>query len=214
MAISRLAWAVLALTFIGALGSLFGPQERWWGLDIGSLGATVFGFMLWIGAGLFAAYPERIFSPGWSLAERRAWTGLFFVVLILLGYLRFMWALGQLPEIPDTLHDLPADNFLWNLAVLLIAWAVVSSALRGRDSGMIEADERDLRLRSAADRAGDWAMTIQIVWCVGLLIGQPAERLSWWLAPMIAANLLVGVLIAKTLVEHAYLVARYAWDRR
>lgn len=214
MAISRLAWAVLALTLIGALGSLFGPQERWWGLEIGRLGATVFGFTLWIGAGLFAAYPERIFSPTWSIAERRAWAGLFFVLLIFLGYLRFMWTLGGLPQIPDSLGELPADNFLWNLAVMLIAWAVVSSTLRGREPAVIEADERDLRLRRAADHVGDWALTIMIAWCVGLLVAQPADRLAWWLEPMIAANVLVGILIAKTLVEHAYLVGRYAWDRR
>lgn len=214
MAISRLAWAVLALTLIGALGSWFGPQERWWGLNVGSLGSTVFGFTLWIGAGLFAAYPERIFSPAWSIAERRAWAGLFFVVLIFAAYLRFMWRLGDLPEIPDSLRELPADNFLWNVSVLLITWAVVSSTLRGRETDVIEADERDLRLRRAADRVGDWILTILIAWCVGLLIGQPTERLAWWLAPMVAANVLVGILVTKTLLEHAYLVGRYAWDRR
>ena len=214
MAIPRLAWAVLALTFIGALGSLFGPQERWWGLDVGSLGSNVFGFALWIGAGLFAAYPERIFSPDWSIAERRAWAGLFFVLLIFLSYLRFMWSLAGLSDVPDTLRELPAEHFVGNLVVLLIAWAVVSSTLRGRESGVIESDERDLRLRAAADHAGDWVLTILIVWCVGLLIGQPANRVTWWLAPMIAANVLVGILITKTLVEHVYLVGRYAWDRR
>lgn len=214
MAIPRLAWAVLALTFIGALGSLFGPQERWWGLDIGSLSSTVFGFTLWIGAGLFAAFPERIFSPDWSTAERRAWAGLFFVVLIYLVYLRFMWSLSGLTEIPDSIHELPAEHFVGNLVVLLIAWAVVSSTMRGRESGEIESDERDLRLRAAADRVGDWVLTVLIVWCVGLLIGKPTDRLAWWLAPMIAANVLVGILVTKTLVEHVYLVGRYAWDRR
>jgi len=214
MAISRLAWLVLALTLTGALGALFGPQERWWGLDIGSLGATVFGFTLWIGAGLFAAYPERIFSPGWSIAERRAWAGLFFVVLIFLAYLRFMWTLGGRPEIPESLDELGAEHFLWNLGIMLIAWAVVSATIRGREPEVIAADERDLRMRRAADHVGDWALTIMIAWCVGLLVGQPAGRLAWWLAPLIAANVLVGILIAKTLVEHAYLVARYAWDRR
>lgn len=214
MAISRLAWTVLVLTLTGALGSLFGPQEPLWGVDIGSLGASLFGITLWIGVGLFAAYPDRIFSPGWSIAERRAWAGLVFVLLIFLGYVRFMWALWRLPEIPDTLRELPAENFVWNLTVQLIAWAVVSANLRGRERGVIEADERDQRLRGAADRVGDWMLTILIAWCVGLLIGQPGVRLSWWLAPMIAANVLVGILIAKTLVEHAYLVGRYAWDRR
>ena len=171
-------------------------------------------FTLWTGAWLFAQFPDRIFSPDWSIAERRAWAALVFTLLIFLAYLRFMLHLASMSAVPVTLGDLPGDHFVWNLAVLFIGWAVVSATIRGRVPDVIEADERDQRLRRAADRAGDWALTIIVIWCVGLLIGQPAERLAWWLAPMIAANVLIGILIAKSLVEHAYLVARYAWDRR
>jgi hypothetical protein len=42
----------------------------------------------------------------------------------------------------------------------------------------------------------------------------PAERLSWWLSPLIAANALIGLLIGRSFVEHAFLVARYALERR
>jgi hypothetical protein len=154
----------LALT--GTVGPLFGSDRNWWGFNIGGLGGPVFGFALWVGAGLFAAYPERVFPPSWSIAGRRSWAGL------------------------------------------------LSSTICGREPGAIQSDERDLRLRRDADRTGDWALTILIAWCVGFLIAQPAERLAWWLAPMIAANVLVGILIVKALVEHLYLVARYAWDRR
>ena len=148
MAIPRLAWVVLALTLTGALGALFGPQERRWGVDIGSTGATVFGATLWVGVAPFAACPERIFSQVRSIAERRARAGLFFGVPILMAYVCFMWTLGRLPETPDSIDELPA------------------------------------------------------------------AKLAWWLAPMIAANVLVGILIAKPLVEHAYFVGRYARDRR
>ena len=40
--------------------------------------------------------------------------------------------------------------------MLLIAWAVVSSTIRGAKD-VIEADERDLRLRRSAAQVGDWA---------------------------------------------------------
>jgi hypothetical protein len=214
MAISRLAGVVLALALSSALISLFGPQARVFGLDLGSLCTTVFGFTLWVGAGLVAVYPDRIFPPAWSIAERRAWAGVFFATLIFLAYLRFMLALAGLPEVPDRIDELPAAHFVGNLVVLLIGWAVVSATVRGRGADIIECDERDLRLRRAADSVGDWALTVVIVWCVGLLALQPAQWLQWWLAPLIAANVLIGILIAKSLVEHAYLVGRYAWDRR
>lgn len=213
-AISRLAWGVLLLALLAACTNLFAPDVEAWGLNVGSLGATVFGFTLWGGAWLFAAYPDRIFSPDWSIAERRAWAGLVFIFLIFLAYLRFMWHLASLSEPPADFRELPADHFVWNLTVLFIAWAVVSSTVRGKDKDVIESDERDLRLRHSADRVGDWAFTIVIICCVGLLVGQPAERLTPFLAPLIAANVLIGILIAKSMAEHVYLVARYAWDRR
>jgi len=137
-----------------------------------------------------------------------------FVVLIFLAYLRFMWSVAGMPEIPATFEDLPSHHFIANLVVLFIAWAVVSSSIRGKEPDVIEADERDLRLRGAADHTGDWALTILVGWCAGLLAFQPAERLSWWLAPLIAANVLIGILIVKSLIEHVYLVGRYAWERR
>jgi hypothetical protein len=212
--ISRMAWGVLTLALLGAFTSLFAPEVRVWGLNVGSLGATVFGFTLWGGAWLFAQYPDRIFSPDWSIAERRAWTALVFILLIFLTWTRFMWHLASLSPPPAHFRELPADHFIWNLTVLFIAWGVVSATIRGREPDVIESDERDQRLRRAADRVGDWALTIIVVWCVGLLICQPAAHLARWLAPLIAANLLIGILIGKSLVEHVCLVARYAWDRR
>lgn len=214
MAMARVAWLILGLALLSAVASSFGSGVGLWGFDLGSVGGTVFGFTLWIAVGVFVAIPDRVFPQDWSIAERRAWAGAFFVLLILLAYLRFMLVLRGLPEIPDTLGELPASSFSWNLGVLLIGWAVMSSSIRGRDPQIIESDERDLRLRRAADRVGDWLLTILIAWCVGLLVAQPESRLAWWLAPLVAANVLVGILIVKTFVEHAYLVGRYAWDRR
>jgi uncharacterized membrane protein YciS (DUF1049 family) len=142
------------------------------------------------------------------------WAALVFMVLISIEYLNFMLGLADLAVVPATLDELPAQRFTVNMVVLFIAWSVVSSTIGGKDDQQIDADERDLRLRRAADHVGDWALTIIIVWCVGLLVGQAEERLAWWLKPLIAANVLIGILIGKTLVEHVYLVTRYAWDRR
>jgi hypothetical protein len=42
----------------------------------------------------------------------------------------------------------------------------------------------------------------------------PAADLEWWLSPLIAAHALIGLLIGRSLVEHACLVACYALERR
>jgi hypothetical protein len=214
LSVSRLAWVVLGLALVGATASLFGPQERWWGVDIGSTGAAVFGLTLWIGAWLFARYPDSIFPADWSIAERRAWAGLVFVLLVFLNFLRFMAAIAQLYVTPVSLEELPSRHFMWNLFVLLIAWAVVAKTLRGTETELVELDERDQRFQYEADRAGDWTLTLVVIVSVVLLVTLSDERLSWWLAPLIAANSLIGLLIVRSLVEYVFLVARYARARR
>ena len=212
--ITRLAWGLLVLALAAATAALFGPQERWWGMDIGAAGAAVFGFTLWVGAWLFARYPDAMFSPYWSIAERRAWAGLLFVILIFLNFLRFMATIAQLESPPITLAQLPSRYFVWNLFVLLIAWAVVAKTIRGAEADVVEIDERDQRFRYAADRAGDWALTIVVIASAAMLAALPADRVAWWLTPLVAANALIGLLIVRSVVEYVYLVARYARERR
>ena len=214
MVVSRLAGVVVVLALVSAIAALFGPDEQWWGMDIGATGAAVFGLTLWTGALLFARYPDSIFSPDWSIAERRAWAGLIFVLLLFLNYLRFMAAIAQLDRPPMSMGELPSRHFVWNLFVLLIAWAVVAKTLRGTQTEVVEIDERDRRFQYQADRAGDWTLTLVVIACVVSLAAVPAARLTWWLVPLIAANSLIGLLIARSLVEYVFLVARYARERR
>ncbi len=212
--ISRLLWMVLMLALVAAAASLFGPHERWWGVDIGATGAAVFGFTLWTGAWLFSRHPEEIFPPECSIAERRAWAGLLFMVLVFANFVRFMVANAHLESPPVSIGEMPSTHFMWNLFVLLIAWAVVANTIRGPKTDLVELDERDLRMHRSADRAGDWAFTLVVIGIVLLLAFLPAASLAWWLSPLIAANVLVGLLLGRSLVEHASLVAYYAIARR
>ena len=213
-AVSRLAWVLLVLALTSAAASLLASHHFWWGMDVGTAGTVVFGFTLWFGAWLYAKQPDRIFSAEWAIAERRSWVGLTFVALIFANFVHFFWALSQYDETPPTLGDIPLRHLAWNLFVLLISWCVVADALKGREAGVIERDERDLRFQNAAERVGDWTFTTIVIACVATLVVVPAEKLGWWLAPLIVANLLVGLLILKSLAEYAYLVSRYAWERR
>ena len=214
VSVSRLAWMVLLLALVGAMASLFGPHERWWGVDIGATGAAVFGFTLWSGAWLFARHPEEIFPVEWSIAERRAWTGMLFLVLVFANFVRFMVAIAHLDSTPVSIADVPSTHFMWNLFVLLIAWIVVANAIRGPKTDLVELDERDLRMQRRADRGGDWTFSFVVIGVVLLLAFLPAASLSWWLSPLIAANALIGLLIGRSMVEHACLVACYALERR
>jgi hypothetical protein len=214
LSITRLVWMLLVIALVSAVAGLFGLDERVWGVDLGATGTAVFGFTLWIGAWLFARHPDAIFPPEWSIAERRAWAGLLFLTLISVNFVRFMVGIAHLDSPPVSIAELPSRHFMWNLFVLLIAWAVVASALRGPQTDQVELDERDLRMKHSADRAGDWALTLVVIAIVLVLAMVPAERLAWWLVPLIAANTLIGLLIGRSFVEHAFLVARYALERR
>jgi hypothetical protein len=212
--VSRVRWVLLLVALGGAVASLIGPRERMWGIDIGSLGTVTFGAALWVGAWVFARHPEKFFSAEWALAERRSWVGLVFLALIAASFVRFLWALAQRGAPPGHLSEFPTDYFMWNLFVLLVSWVIVSSTIRGRDPEIVERDERDLRFQYAADRAGDYTLSAIVIGCVILLVTMPAARLDWWLAPLVAANVLIGLLMLKSLAEHVYLVMRYATERR
>jgi hypothetical protein len=210
--VSRLAWALLGLALLGATASLFGPPDPWWGLDVGSTGTALFGFSLWAGAWFLAKHPDRVFSSEWPIAERRAWAGLLFVLLVSLNFFRFMWELGQ-HDAPQSIGEMPTRHFIFNIFTLLISWAVVSKTIGTDPANTVDFDERDRRIQRAADRAGDLAFTLIAICCIVLLMAVPAQRLAWWLAPLIAAQLLIGMLILKSLSQYLYLVVSYVRER-
>ncbi|HET9474359.1 MAG TPA: hypothetical protein VFO82_10720 [Steroidobacteraceae bacterium] len=210
----RRQWqALIALALVACMANLFGPAERWLGVDIGATGAAVFNLSL---AGLLvfmALKGSEVFPETWSLAERRGWVGMGFTALILVAMAKFLWGLSHLDVVPTRLYELPARNLVIFIVVMAIAWGVAAGVL-GRRAGPVEHDERDLRLRFQADRAGDWALSLTVVASVLLLTNVSAASLVWWLQPLVLANVLIAVLIAKLLVEHVALVALYARARR
>jgi hypothetical protein len=210
--VSKLAWVLLVVALLGATASVFGPDELWPGLHVGSTGTALFGFALWAGAWLLAKRPDRVFSSEWPIAERRAWAGLLFVLLIFLNFARFMYELSQ-QEAPQSIGEMPTRHFIFNIFTLLVSWIVVSKTIGTDPAGAVEFDERDRRIQRAADRCADLVFTLIAIVCVGLLVTLPAQRLEWWLAPLIAAQVLVCMLIVKSLSEYAYLVVSYVRER-
>jgi hypothetical protein len=206
--VQRLAAGLTGLAVVASVAALWGPSEPWAGIDIGAVGAAVFGLALVAGAWLFARRANDVFPGHMSVAERRAWVGLLFVAIMLASYLRQLWALSGEAVVPQYIQGLFAHHFVQRLFVLILAWSLISHLI-GRAAGGVETDERDIRLRHRADRAGDWALTLIVIAGICVLASVPAAQLAWWLAPIVLANLLIGLLITKALVEHVALAVIY-----
>lgn len=209
---ARIAQVVFLIGGLAALAELLGPAEPIGGIDIGAVGAAVFMLSLIAAVWLFAARGGEVFPEHVSIAERRAWLGLIFTTIILASYVRQMWGLSGEAVVPEYLHGLFAHQFIQRLFALIVAWSVISYLI-GRKAGGPEADERDLRLRHRAGRAADWVFTLIVIAGICVLASVPADRLAWWLAPIVLANLLIGLLIAKSLVEHVALAYVYRAGR-
>jgi hypothetical protein len=205
----RQAAVLLAIGVGAGLATLFGPDERTGGVDLGATGASLFMFSLVAAIVLFALRSHEVFPEDASVAEQRAWIGALFIGFVLLDYLTFMAALWQLPEPPATPMVALASRFLRRLFVLVIVWSVIC-----RRAGNVQTDERDLRLQHVAARAGDLTLSLIIVTCVCVLAFTPAPLLAWWLSPIVLANVLIGLLIARSLVEHIVLTFAYFAARR
>jgi hypothetical protein len=204
----RLAWVTVAVGSVAAAAALFAPDGRWYGVDLGAAGAGAFALCVLLSIWLFAARSDQIFPDDMSIVERRAWVGLVFLGMFLASLAREMVMLSGASDVPEHIRDLFTHRFIERYIVLAIAWGVVAHLIGRRDGG-IEADERDLRLRHRADRAGDWAFTLLVLGGIVVLASVPGELLSWWLAPIVLANVLIGLLIAKSLVEHVVLAISY-----
>lgn len=208
MSATRLTWILVAAGLLAGGLALFGPGERWGGVDLGATGANAFVLCLVAAIWLFTTKSQDVFPEHMSLTERRAWVGLVFLVVILATFTSEMLALSGHAVIPESIHDLFAQRFIQRYVLLVIAWAVISHLI-GRRAGGIEEDERDLQVRHRAGRAADLALSLIVIAAIVVLASVPRQQMSWWLAPIVLANLLIGLLIAKSLVEHVALAIAY-----
>jgi hypothetical protein len=209
--IQRRLQAVLAVAAVGAAGMFLGGEGRL-GIDFGPVGSAVLYAALWVFVVHIARHAGQVFPAEWSLAEKQAWVALVFVALIAFHMLNLLAALPDLGAEADHMRN-SATRPLWtHVGMLFVGWIVVSSILRKHESGDVELDERDLRTAHTASRFANGAMTLLIISLVVALIALP-EYSRTWLRPLIAANLLIALLIARTLVGNIYTVLRYIRER-
>jgi hypothetical protein len=208
MAVNRRAFVGLLVLASTGLWLLMAGPNRLLGLDLGSLGVALLIAATWGALFAVAKLPahgiENEISPG----EWRAWIALAFTAVIA------VYSIAHAPVFqgPPLWRNPDANRVGRNIALLVIAWAVLSRVLATRWDGRIQQDERDREIES---KANGWARTSLSVFAIGIavLLGfTPTERLAWAPPPMIAHLLVIG-LIMSCLVDYAYTAIAYWRDR-
>lgn len=206
-ALHRRSVLLLGLAALGAAGMFLGP-DGWFGIDIGPVGSVVLYAALWLFLIHLSKNPEGALPADASLAERLAWVSAMFSTLLWFHWLNYLVALRSLGAEADQLWNPASRAFGLNLGLIIFAWIVVTMVLRSGNHETVELDERDLRIQNEAGRAGSAFMAVLIIGLIAALATQP-ERLAPWLRPLIVANVLVGLLVARALTENVYSVIRY-----
>src|SRR5688572_23473873 len=116
---ARLWQVLVVMAAMAALATLFGPADRWWGVDIGATGASLFFLSVAGLITLLALRANEVFPEDWSLTERRSWVGLLVTALILVTFAKFIWVLAQVDPVPTRIRDLPGRQ-LYNLVVTMV----------------------------------------------------------------------------------------------
>jgi|KBSSwiStaDraftv2_1062776.scaffolds.fasta_scaffold50153_5 uncharacterized membrane protein len=207
----RRTQVLLAVAALGAAGMFLGP-DGWHGIDIGPVASAVLYAALWLFLVHLAKFSGEVFPEQWSQAEKQAWVATVFLALVSFHVANLLIALPDLGAEADQLRN-SATRPLWlNLGMLIFGWIVIGSAVRRQDAGTVQLDERDLRVAHRASRFANAMLALLIVWLVVALVTLP-EQSRTWLRPYIAANVLIALLIARTLLENIYTVWRYRRER-
>jgi hypothetical protein len=187
---------------------MFLGPDGWLGIDIGPVGAAVLYAALWLFVIHLSKHSEAAFPSDASLAERQAWVAVAFITLITIHWLNFMSMLPGLGAAADQISNPVSRRFGINFGMTIFAWIVIAGVVRSGNREAVELDERDLRVQHAAGRVGSGVLAVLIIGLISGLATQP-EVFSSWLRPLIVANALLGLLIAKTLTECVYTVVRF-----
>lgn len=205
--VSRRFQATLVIAALAGLGMLLAPG-RWFGLDAGAIGGGLLYGVLWLSVILLARNPESAFPDEASYAERRAWVELIFVTLIAIHFANFIIESPHLGADADSIVNAASRRFGIHLGTLMVGWVVVLQILRSNNAQCLELDERDLRVHHAASNTANGLMITLIIGIIATLVLLPDVSRDWT-RPMMIANVLIGLLLARSLAESLLLVLRY-----
>lgn len=207
----RQRWLFVGLLLLGAVATwllLAGP-DRVLGIDTGNLGVFALITASWASLVAISRLPRDGIETAISPGEWRAWIAFAFTAVIAI-YAATHAAAFQGPPLwrnPD------AQRVGRTIALMVIAWIILSSVLRRRWHDRVQQDERDRQIEARASEAARITLSVLAIALAVLLGFTPSERLAWAPPPMIA-HLIVLALIAASLVESGYVALAYWRDRR
>jgi hypothetical protein len=206
---TRASFVGLAVVAAVGLWLLLAGPSRVLGIDPGNAGVALLVTATWVSLYAVAQMPNGGLDNAISPGEWRAWIALGFTAAIA----AYAIANAHVFQGPPLWRNPDANRVGRNIALLAIAWVILSQLLQARWRGQVQEDERDREIEA---RAGSWARMVLSVYAIGLalLLGfSPASKLEWSPPPMVAHLLIVG-LILSCLVEYAVTALSYWRDRR
>jgi uncharacterized membrane protein len=186
---------------------LAGPSKVL-GIDTGNAGVALLVTVTWVSLHAVSRMPagglENEVSPG----EWRAWIAFGFTAAIA----AYAIAHAHVFEGPPLWQNPDANRVGSNIALLAIAWAILSQVLQARWRGKVQEDERDRQIEARANVSARMTLSVYVIGLAVMFGFSPAAKLAWAPPPMIAHLLIVG-LILSCLIEYGVTAASYWRDR-
>ena len=209
MRLGRGLFSGLVMVAAAGLWLLLAGPSKVLGVDTGSAGVALLVTVTWVSLYAIGSMPNGGLDNAISPGEWRAWIALGFTAAIA----AYAVANAHLFQGPPLWQNPDANRVGRNIALLAIAWAILTQLLQARWRGKVQEDERD---RAIEAQASSWARISLSVYAIGLalMLGfSPAAKLAWAPPPMVAHLLVVG-LVLSCLVEYGVTAVAYWRDRR
>lgn len=207
----RRRWLLAGLLVVAALATvlLLAGTTRVFGIQADNLGIFVLVASSWSALGGVVRLQRENFDNEVSPGEWRAWIAFAFTAVIGI----YACLQSGVFNGPTLWQNADARHVGRTIAMLVVAWVVVSSIMRQRWRGRVQHDERDREIAQRAGNHARLALSLLAIALAVLLAFTPAARLAWAPPPMIAHLIVLG-LIAASLVESGYTALAYWRDRR
>jgi hypothetical protein len=192
-----------------ALWLLLAGPAKVLGIDTGNAGIVLLLAVAWVSLYAISRMPDGGIGHAVSPGEWRAWLAFGFTAAIA----AYAVAHAGVFQGPPLSRNPDAGRVGRNIAMLAIAWMVLSRLLGARWRAKVEADERDRAIESRAASCASTSLGVYVIGLAVMLGFTSAEKLAWAPPPMIAHLLVIG-LILSCMIAYGVTAVAYWRDRR